>query len=314
MSEKFLNLSGLSNFLNRLKNTFATKEQGEKAETAFSHAQSAHAPSNAERNIITGIQKNGNDISPNSNRKVNISIPTTVSELINYKLDMSPTVLYKNSDKGYDSTSITLKAFQQNGTSQTAYNGRFIIDVCYYGEYLTDGEYLLTDENGKLLLNSYNYLSELKRVYTSSKNESTCTYELKRGAIACVVCYLCASDSVNIILDKQILPVHTNNIWDCGANVSIQEINYLSGVSSPIQAQIDAKLSKDTTPAMIGAASINHNHSASNITSGIFSISNGGTGGSTAISARNNLKACNIILSNAEPTDQNSGDVWFMEV
>lgn len=48
------------------------------------HVSSAHAPSNAERNIIVGIQRNGTDVSVNSTtRKVNITVPTKTSELTN---------------------------------------------------------------------------------------------------------------------------------------------------------------------------------------------------------------------------------------
>ena len=51
---------------------------------AKTHADSAHAPSNAERNIIVGIQKNGTDVTVNSTtRKVNITVPTKTSELTN---------------------------------------------------------------------------------------------------------------------------------------------------------------------------------------------------------------------------------------
>ena len=53
-------------------------------DTAYTHSQTAHAPSNAERNIIVGIQKNGTDIGVNtSTRKVNITVPTKTSELTN---------------------------------------------------------------------------------------------------------------------------------------------------------------------------------------------------------------------------------------
>lgn len=50
--------------------------------TAKTHADSAHAPSNAERNIIVGIQKNGTDLTVNSStRKVNITVPTQASDI-----------------------------------------------------------------------------------------------------------------------------------------------------------------------------------------------------------------------------------------
>ena len=52
--------------------------------SAKTHADSAHAPTNAEKNIIVGIQKNGTDLTVNSStRKVNITVPTKVSELTN---------------------------------------------------------------------------------------------------------------------------------------------------------------------------------------------------------------------------------------
>lgn len=53
-------------------------------DAAYTHSTSAHAPSNAERNVIVGIQKNGTDVVANSStRKVNITVPTKVSELEN---------------------------------------------------------------------------------------------------------------------------------------------------------------------------------------------------------------------------------------
>lgn len=67
---------GLStnDFTNDLKNNL---------KTAYDHSQSAHAPSNAEKNIIVGIQKNGADVAPDENRKVNITVPTKTSDITN---------------------------------------------------------------------------------------------------------------------------------------------------------------------------------------------------------------------------------------
>lgn len=50
--------------------------------SAYSHSTSAHAPSNAEKNVIVGIQKNGTDLTVNSStRKVNITVPTTAADI-----------------------------------------------------------------------------------------------------------------------------------------------------------------------------------------------------------------------------------------
>ena len=40
------------------------------------HSQASHAPSNAERNVIAGIQVNAKDLTPDGSRKVNITVPT----------------------------------------------------------------------------------------------------------------------------------------------------------------------------------------------------------------------------------------------
>lgn len=43
---------------------------------ANEHIESAHAPSDAEKNVIDGVQVNGVDLSVDSDRKVNIEVPT----------------------------------------------------------------------------------------------------------------------------------------------------------------------------------------------------------------------------------------------
>ncbi len=50
---------------------------------AYTHSTSAHAPADAEQNIIVGVQKNSTDVAVDDNRKVNITVPTSISELEN---------------------------------------------------------------------------------------------------------------------------------------------------------------------------------------------------------------------------------------
>ena len=66
-----------------LGETSTTAFDGFRGKKAYDHSQSAHAPSNAERNIIVGIQKNGADVAPDGSRKVNITVPTKTSEITN---------------------------------------------------------------------------------------------------------------------------------------------------------------------------------------------------------------------------------------
>ncbi len=94
----FLDETGLAHFwqqiLGRLNN-FVRAEEGKGLSTndltdtlksnydaAYNYSISAHAPKDAEKNVIVGIQKNGTDLSVNSStRKVNITVPTSASDI-----------------------------------------------------------------------------------------------------------------------------------------------------------------------------------------------------------------------------------------
>lgn len=66
-----------------LGETSSTAYRGDRGKIAYEHSQKAHAPSNAERNVIVAIQKNGTDLTPNSStRKVNITVPTKITDLV----------------------------------------------------------------------------------------------------------------------------------------------------------------------------------------------------------------------------------------
>lgn len=64
--------------------TSSTAFRGDYGKIAYDHSQSAHAPSNAEKNVIVGVQKNGTDVTVDSStRKVNITVPTKTSDITN---------------------------------------------------------------------------------------------------------------------------------------------------------------------------------------------------------------------------------------
>lgn len=66
-----------------LGETSTTAYRGDRGKIAYEHSQTAHAPSNAERNVIVGVQVNGSDLTPDGSRKVNVVVPTAVSDLEN---------------------------------------------------------------------------------------------------------------------------------------------------------------------------------------------------------------------------------------
>lgn len=237
----FLNLTGLSKVLEKLKTIFATIEQGEKAETAFSHSQSAHAPTNAERNVIVGIQKNGNDISPDSStRKVNITVPTKVSELQN---DAG----YKTTDTTYETATTTtpgiVKLYTELGSN---------IDGTLTQEAITNEMNEKADSN-----HSHNYAgssssggaansaialttsagSAIQPIYFDNGKPVICTYSLGKSvpedAVFTDTTYTLSSFGITATANEI-------NQLD-GATVTTDELNYLNGVTSNIQTQLDDK-------------------------------------------------------------------------
>lgn len=73
-------------------------------DAAYTHSTTAHAPSDAEKNTIVGIQKNGVDLGIDSaTRKVNINVPTKTSELTN--------------DSNFTDNKGTITEVKVNGTS-----------------------------------------------------------------------------------------------------------------------------------------------------------------------------------------------------
>lgn len=99
MNIKYNGSNSLTFLLNLINSKFGTKvdkvegkglstndydnTEKQKVTDAYTHSTSSHAPADAERNIVVGIQKNGIDVAPDTNRKVNIIVPTKTSEITN---------------------------------------------------------------------------------------------------------------------------------------------------------------------------------------------------------------------------------------
>lgn len=67
----------------------STAFRGDHGKIAYEHSQSLHAPADAEKNIITSIQINGENIEPNAERAVNIIIPDLESKVNKNTSDIS---------------------------------------------------------------------------------------------------------------------------------------------------------------------------------------------------------------------------------
>ena len=108
LSNKVDKVSGKGLSTNDLTNTLKSNY-----DAAYTHSTSTHAPTDAEKNVIVGIQKNGTDVSVNSStRKVNITVPTSASDV--GAVPTSRTVNGKEL-----SSNITLSASDVNAASKS---------------------------------------------------------------------------------------------------------------------------------------------------------------------------------------------------
>lgn len=96
-TKKYLDNDGLLYFWTKLKSYFVKQETGKGLSTndftdalksnynaAYSHSTSAHAPSDAEKNVLVGIKINGSDVPIDSaTRKSAFDVPTKTSDLTN---------------------------------------------------------------------------------------------------------------------------------------------------------------------------------------------------------------------------------------
>ena len=131
----FLDETGLAHFwqqiLGRLNN-FVRAEEGKGLSTndltntlksnydaAYTHSTSTHAPTNAEKNVIVGIQKNGTNLSVDSNRRVNITVPTKTSDLTNDSSFVTQTTLNTTIETTKSKT-VSATLFASNWTGASA--------------------------------------------------------------------------------------------------------------------------------------------------------------------------------------------------
>lgn len=96
-TKKYLDNDGLLYFWTKLKSYFVKQESGKglsandltntlkgNYDAAYTHSTSAHAPSDAEKNVLVGIKVNGNDVPVDSaTRKSAFDVPTKTSDLTN---------------------------------------------------------------------------------------------------------------------------------------------------------------------------------------------------------------------------------------
>lgn len=88
MANKYLDFNGLNHLAEKIKQNYVQKETGKGLSTedytTEEKSKLTQLPSNAERNVITGIKRNGLIVNPD-NRVVDIDVPIRLSDLNNDK-------------------------------------------------------------------------------------------------------------------------------------------------------------------------------------------------------------------------------------
>lgn len=123
-----------------------TKEKKTAWDGAATHAGSAHAPVNSERNTIISIKKNGSAVPINEDRSVDISVPTKVSQLAN---DAG----YKTTDNNTTYSLGVAANSSANGTAKIRLTGSDTktTDIAIKGAGSTS---VTTDAEGNLIVTS----------------------------------------------------------------------------------------------------------------------------------------------------------------
>lgn len=103
---------------------------------------SSYAPTDAEKNVIVGVQRNGTDLTVDANRKVNISVPINTSDLVNDS-DFVEDADYTHTDNNYSDIEKAKVAAIPTKTSDLDNDSDFVEDANYVH---TDNNYTSTEK------------------------------------------------------------------------------------------------------------------------------------------------------------------------
>lgn len=219
--------------------------------SAYTHSTSPHAPSTAEKNIIVGIQKNGTDLTVNSStRKVNITVPTQASDI---GADAAGTAQTKAdaalaSAKSY--TDEKIDAIVGDGASTT------LDTIGEISAAITENQGMLTTLNNAIG-------NKVDKVSGKGLSTNDLTATLKSNYDTA---YSHVSNTNN---------PHEVTLSQLGVSATATELNYVDGVTSNIQTQLNGKQASITG----GASTI----ASSNLTASRALVSN--SSGKVAVSA-----------------------------
>ena len=319
-----------------LGETSSTAYRGDRGAIAYNHSQTAHAPSNAERNLIVGIKKNGSAVSIGSDRTVNITVPTKVSELTNdsgYKTtDNNTTYTLKK-----DGNTITLTGSDGSKSNVTDANTTYSVASASANGLMSASDKTKLDGiasgANKYTHPSYTAKSSgLYKVTVDAQGHVSATSPVTKSDITALGIPGQDTNTTYTLGSFGITATAAEINKLDGLTATTAELNYVDGVTSNIQTQLNGKSptthshSAATTSAngfmsssdkskldgiASGANRYTHPTSAGN-----KHIPSGGSSGqilqwSSNGTAKWGTPSKGIECSAARPTGQQIGDYWI---
>lgn len=196
--------------------------------------------SGAEENVIVGVQKNGVDLTVDANRKVDVTVPTTTSDLTNDS-DFVSDANYVHTDNNYDATA---KGIVDGVTAALADK----VDKVN-GKGLSTEDYTTAEKTKLASLQNYDDTALLGRVTaiegvipsgaTSSNKLATASdVSGKQDTITGAATTITDTD---LTASKALVSDINGKV--VVSDTTATELNYVHGVTSDIQTQLNSKAS-----------------------------------------------------------------------
>ena len=236
-----------------LGETSSTAYRGDRGAIAYNHSQAAHAPSNAERNTIVGIKKNGSAVSIGSDRTVNITVPTKVSELTN---DSGYKTTDNNTTYTLEKNENTITLIGSDGSKSNVTDANTTYSVASTS---TNGLMSASDKTkldgiasgaNKYTHPSYTTRSSgLYKITVDSTGHVSATSAVTKADITALGIPGQDTNTTYTLGSFGITATATEINKLDGLTATTAELNYVDGVTSNIQTQLNGKLSTSGTAA-----------------------------------------------------------------